>query len=458
MTQSVSPEAGPRSVARFTTSVRLAIIAVTVAAIALVLILLPRGEDTPPVAGGSASATAEASPSVTPTPTAEPTPGLTPEPTPTPIARWTALTWSDPVTPSFTVHLNDLLPWDDGYVAVGSVEVDATRSEAAFLTSPDGLNWTITDELLAFSHRATTEGPILGAPPGTYYGPLIWSSTDGGSTWSLVESPSWEQAWTDARVGYLPEGWDNNQFDITSGFVDVASGPDGLVAIGNSVSDDGLIPVVRHSTDGQNWSQVSLPAGAVSPLLSGVVPYDGGFVLVGATDIGADASTATPAAWYSGDGTSWTPATMNVDETLSPEASEGIGFEMGAVAAGADGLVGWMGHSEITIGGPPFFGEWTSADGQTWQMRDANTYPPSYTGLVADDGVRMVALPNTFHEDTGQWSPIDTAWVSTDGVTWNELALSAAMADQPDGFWVVPDGVIYAGVQSFWFGAAQVAE
>ena len=131
MTPSVSPEAGPRGVARFTTPVRLAIIAVTViAAIALVFFLLPRGEDTPPVAGGSASATAsaEASPTATPTPTLEPAPTPTPEPTPTPIARWTGLDWSDPVTPSFVVHLNDLVPWDDGYVAVGSVEVDAARS------------------------------------------------------------------------------------------------------------------------------------------------------------------------------------------------------------------------------------------------------------------------------------------------------------------------------------------
>ena len=145
MTPPVSPEAGPRGVARFTTPVRLAIIAVTVmAAIALVFFLLPRGEDTPPVAGGSASATAsaEASPSVTPTPTLEPAPTPTPEPTPTPIARWTGLTWSDPVTPSFVVHLNDLVPWNDGYVAVGTVETESGPA-ARILTSPDGLNWTV---------------------------------------------------------------------------------------------------------------------------------------------------------------------------------------------------------------------------------------------------------------------------------------------------------------------------
>ena len=82
MTPSVSPDAGPRGVARFTTPVRLAIIVVTViAAIALVFFLLPRGEDTPPTAGWSASATAsaEASPSATPTPTLEPAPTPTPE-------------------------------------------------------------------------------------------------------------------------------------------------------------------------------------------------------------------------------------------------------------------------------------------------------------------------------------------------------------------------------------------
>jgi hypothetical protein len=28
------------------------------------------------------------------------------------------------------------------------------------------------------------------------------------------------------------------------------------------------------------------------------------------------------------------------------------------------------------------------------------------------------------------------------------------MTDQAERFWVVPDGVIYAGEQSFWFGTA----
>jgi hypothetical protein len=357
------------------------------------------------------------------------------------------------------------------------VPVGAGLSQAAFLTSPDGLNWTVTyqvdpvgerfpehlvalgDSLFAFSPRALDDVEIV-LPSGGYSGPLMWTSTD-GTEWTLVDSPSWEEGWRGAgqHAGALPAGWDPTQYAIETGLVDVASGPDGLVAIGNSFSNGGLGPILLHSVDGQTWSQVSLPAGSVSPLLNDVEPYHGGFVLVGATDIGADPSTATPAAWFSGDGTNWSRATVNVDETLFPEGGpEGIGYQITRVAAGADGLVGWWGQRGMTIGVPTSFGEWTSADGQTWQQRDADTYPPYYTGAVAGDGVRMVLLPNTFHPDTGESSPIDTASVSTDGVTWSELALSAEMSDLPEGFWVVPGGVIYAGVQSFWFGAAQVTE
>ena len=151
-------------------------------------------------------------------------------------------------------------------------------------------------------------------------------------------------------------------------------------------------------------------------------------------------------------------ATVNLNRTTFPKGPVGSGYEMGAVAAGADGLVGWMGPREVVIGGPRFLGEWTSSDGQTWKPRDANTYPPYYAGQVAGDGVRMVAFPDTFHEDTGQWSPIDRAWVSWDGVTWNRLSLSHVMTDPPEAFWVVPDGVIYAGEHSFWFGVAEVAD
>jgi hypothetical protein len=447
------------------------------AIVVVIFVLLPRSDNgSPPNDGASASATAS-------TPTIEPT--STPDPTPEPVAVWTGLTWSDPVTPSFVVHVYDLLPWGDGYVAVGAVEVDATRScyeypthqqidhcEAVFMTSPDGLNWVITeqqeagldryprhlvalgDELLAFSNRATTEGLNLGASPGSaYYGALIWSSTDGGATWSRIDSPSWEQAWTDARVGLMPDGWDYTQSYISTGLVEVASGPDGLVSIGNSYGDNELVPVLLQSTDGTAWLPMSLPAGSPSALLHDVVPFDDGFVMVGSVNVGPRAETATPAAWYSADSVTWSRATVNVDEELYPDGLEGIG-DFASATPSADGLLGWYGYRELTAGGPTTFAAWSSTDGHTWVPLGRDTYPPPYIRHVASDGVRMVGFPDTFHWDTGQTSPIDTAGVSTDGVSWSELALSAKMSDQPEGFWVVPDGVIYAGVQSFWFATA----
>jgi hypothetical protein len=421
------------------------------AIVVVIFILLPRSDNgSPPNDGASASATAS-------TPTIEPT--STPEPTPEPVAVWTGLTWSDPVTPSFVVHVYDLLPWGDAYVAVGAVEVDATRSEAAFMTSPDGLNWVVTeqhdagidryprhlvalgDELLAFSNRATTEGLNLGAPPGSaYYGALIWSSTDGGSTWSRIDSPSWEQAWTDARVGLMPDGWDNTQYEITSGLVDVASDADGLVAIGNSYGDNELIPVVLSSADGRTWSPTNLPADSPSALLEAVVAFDGGFVIVGAVDAGPRVDTAMAAAWVSEDARSWTGTTVEVGPIG--------GNEFGRVLAGADGLVAWAGLREGHTG-PRFTGSWASPDGLTWSPA------PAPNDLMAADGVRVVALGPTAHgEDPNLWPGISEAWASTDGASWTEITVASELNDFPEGMWVVPDGVIYAGVQSFWFATA----
>jgi hypothetical protein len=432
------------------------------AIVVVIFILLPRSDNgSPPNDGASASATAS-------TPTIEPT--STPEPTPEPVAVWTGLTWSDPVTPSFVVHVYDLLPWGDAYVAVGAVEVDATRSEAAFMTSPDGLNWVVTeqhdagidryprhlvalgDELLAFSNRATTEGLNLGAPPGSaYYGALIWSSTDGGSTWSRIDSPSWEQAWTDARVGLMPDGWDNTQYEITSGLVDVASDADGLVAIGNSYGDNELIPVVLSSADGRTWSPANLPADSPSALLEAVVAFDGGFVIVGAVDAGPRVDTAMAAAWVSEDARSWTGTTVDV---VPVDVAPGLGSEFRSVFAGADGLVAWAGVREITVGNPPFtWGSWASPDGLTWSAADAPTDP------MAADGVRMVALgPSTgcgcAPPDPNPWPGFSEAWASTNGASWTELTLSSELKDGLEGMWVVPDGLIYAGVQAFWFATA----
>ena len=102
---------------------------------------------------------------------------------------------------------------------------------------------------------------------------------------------------------------------------------------------------------------------------------------------------------------------------------------------------------------------WTSSDGRTWEPRDTNTARPALShGYVAGDGVRIVALgpaPNQA-TDPALWTGISQVSVSTDGVSWTTLSAPGQLDDFVEGMWIVSDGVIYAGVQSFWFGMPTV--
>jgi hypothetical protein len=254
----------------------------------------------------------------------------------------------------------------------------------------------------------------------------------------------------------MPAGWDELQHDIPTGLVDVASGPEGLVAVGNSFGSDELIPVIMHSTDGRDWSRVVLPPDSPSVLVGEVVAFGHGFVLVGAIDAGPRVDGVTPAAWFSVDGMTWTRAAVNVDGELFPGGAGGMG-EMGAVTAAGDGLIGWWGQRVMSAGGPRFTAAWASSDGRTWEPRDLNAVPSLRHAYVAGDGTRIVALgpaPNP----APAWGGISQVWASLDGVAWSELGVEDTVDDFVERVWVVPDGVIYAGIQSFWFGTPSAGE
>ena len=94
---------------------------------------------------------------------------------------------------------------------------------------------------------------------------------------------------------------------------------------------------------------------------------------------------------------------------------------------------------------------------QTWQRARREHSRASLHRACAADGIRMVSLgPDTLRRGHGQWSPSDR-----DGLDrWSRpgsLDARLRCSDQRSGFWVVPDGVIYAGRQSFWFGTPTVA-
>lgn len=447
------------------TPMRLSLVAVATAAVLALAVLfwpstdgVPVGSDpaepTPSVTPSLSPVTSpEPSPSAEPTAIATPTASPAPTPAPTPMAEWNVLTWSDPVTPPFVVHLADLAPWNDGYVAVGSYVVDADRTDAVFLWSPDGLHWSPTDdtqpgagrlpkhvvaladELLAFSD-VSVNGSV----------PLVWSSLE-GVTWSPV-GVNWQDVWSVLDLGPMPPTWAVTQHDPVTGLVDVASGPTGLVVIGNAYGDDRMTPVLLHSVDGRTWSETSLPADSPSAMLNSVIARAGGFVVVGAVGIGPDTATAMPAAWTSNDGVTWTRTTVEGDAFTDPL----LGGEFGSLLSGADGLVTCRGNREMGAGGPRFWMPFLSVDGTGWKVAsDLNGSPAC--GWAASDGERIVVLgPGV---SPIPWPGLSMAWISTDGATWEALEMNTTLPDMLERFWVVPDGVIYAGVQSFWFGTAE---
>lgn len=445
----------------FATPMRLSMVAAAVAVLALAIMFLPRETIGP---SPSESPSEQPTPTVEPTlapsveptstptvePTTEPTPVITPTPTSTgaAVTDWTGLVWSEPVTPSFTVYLYDLVPWRNGYVGVGEVPLGDGNAEAVFLSSPDGVNWTVQhqtdpgfdrypryletagDELIAFSpgdadHSSTRLG--ITAPP------LVWRSAD-GSTWTLVDSPSWREAWQDAWL------------------LGVESGPDGIVAIGNHLAGEynqlRADPVVVRSIDGVKWDRVAIEGLSRESVVTDVVGFRGGFALLGGTETSTVTGVGMPQAWFSDDGVAWTPA------PVQGATEDDNQFEWQAAQAGASGL---LSRTPLMCAGcieEPT--RWVSSDGRSWQ-RDVDAGVEIPVGLMASDGTRIVTFnsprgPLVFPPPSDPAVGLTTAWTSTDAVNWSELSLSHAMTDQPERFWVVPGGVIYAGEQSFWFG------
>ncbi|MCC6617461.1 MAG: hypothetical protein IT341_00320 [Chloroflexi bacterium] len=442
-----------------------AVLAVVVGLIVIGFVLWPLLAGPPSSdASPAASVSATADPSVAPSPSAAPSvtpiPTPTTEPTATPVAQWTGLAWSDPVTPAFEVHLYDLVAWNGGYVAVGEVDGSDGHGTAAFLTSPDGVDWTVAhriapgfgriprhvvtfgDELLAFSRPDTDALPL-----GNAYGHVVWTSTDGLS-WSERTSASWQDAWADRWIGPMPAGWDPTQHGVATGLVDVASGPRSIVAIGNAFGDGAMTPIILHSTDGLAWVAASLPAGSDSALLNSVVTHDGRFVITGATGVWTDPRTSIAAAWYSDDGLTWARASVEADEP-----SQDVGTEFGPLWAGRDGLLTCRGNREMAAGGWRYMVEWVSTDGSAWQV-DPQRNESLGCDWSAADGTRIVSLGPRDHASPVAWPGVTVARVSTDGAVWRPLELNTAITDRLERFWVVPDGVIYAGTQSFWIATA----
>ena len=351
---------------------------------------------------------------------------------------WGGLDWHAPV-PAPDGFMREVIPFGDGFVAVGAVQ-GSDRTSAAAWISADGSTWERTllagraggyaqiDQVvttptgLVAMGSAGVEHCTGSGEGGVRCKPLpiaFWTSTDGRSWTRLPTSTTFDGA------------------EVTG----LASGPGGLIAVGDQGFDR---PRLWTSTDGSTWQSQSL-----DPIVFGkahfgtVAPFPGGWLIAGSTGGtlpgpggGFDSATGSQGAvWVSADGLAWHAATVN---------GQGSGTVLRNLYQGADGLV-----AEGSLEGDKSGALWTSNDGESWTLAPVDEYGSYHTFPMATDGQRIVG------DSYVQRDKISFA-VSANGLAWRTLADIGATATKPewsgtehgasaDSAVVLPDGVLFIG-------------
>lgn len=158
------------------------------------------------------------------------------------------------------------------------------------------------------------------------------------------------------------------------------------------------------------------------------------------------------AAWFSEDGIDWEAALMPAVE------SDDGKFTTLLVAGG--GLLAHTQPVDPPIGAGPTGRWWLSTDARTWRPAEDDGIDVPAGGFALGDGEHIVVLAT----DAG-WSPmigdpypgLTRAWLSSDGASWAELAVSGTMPERSvQGIWLGQNGVIAIGAEQSWFAAADV--
>jgi hypothetical protein len=224
----------------------------------------------------------------------------------------------------------------------------------------------------------------------------VWRSSD-GLTWEAVRNDGTLDAGANASV------------NRPSGMMDVAIGPQGIVAGGSVTDAAGRRAAVWSSPDGQSWHPIAIDhdgSGQITAVAAGAS------TLVAVGTVRTDAGVAA-AAWVSPDGTTWEPAAdlegaavgrFDGDDQGTAGPFDVLWFDGRFVAVGAD-------CSSIDA---CRVAAWSSSpDGRSW-TRITNIGAPGRLRSVADVGGRLVGVG-----DDGTWEgSAGRTWTSEDGTSW----------------------------------------
>lgn len=227
-------------------------------------------------------------------------------------------------------------------------------------------------------------------------GPALWSSADGGATWTRATLAG-SAALAGAGTGQLSA---------------VAHGKSGWLAVGTTLAGRGG-PIVAASPNGRTWTLTADIASKASA--AAVAAGTSGYVIVGHVSDGQSGASAATA-WYAAGLTGWRASTINAGPTAA-QGKRGASQTMNAVTAAA--------HGYVAVGGTETRpAAWVSTSGRTWTEVSVplpDGAARAALDYVAANGSAVVAAGTQFSA-TGASSPF--AEVSADaGKTWTQAQL-----------------------------------
>jgi hypothetical protein len=291
-----------------------------------------------------------------------------------------------------------------GVLAVGLFAVVVIRPTQSTGPASQGIPWQSSVQVAA---PGVVFGPYMASVDGRLYMVATSNATDGTES-TVVRSSSdgktWEQI---SEPGAFDK--DGPRF-VVQGISDDGKG--GLIVVGGlpGGESESIVPAAWHSADGRTWTRAQVGTPALARM-SAIAARPGAIVAIGDGRVGGgsgsvgDQSVNQMYAWFSSDGNAWS-------QVVLPDSS---GFIPSAVTSWSGGFAAIAQLDGITLSSSV----WTSADGRTWQKspQDFARFTPT---AMAGFGGRLVAVGSHQDPQGSAAGFVPASWSSTDGRTWVE--------------------------------------